>query len=111
MYSLHLEATTAEEFVAKIKEAYVVLCPQVREIIIDKIPIGVGKYTGRNTQSYGDRLYQWIQETTDVGGGFSTTTARLMLEMKHSNIQSALMGLSKKGYISMVQRGTWKRVI
>lgn len=111
MLTLHIESEDPVDFVAQVKTAYLTLCPAPKEIIIDKVPVGVGKYTGRNTQSYGEKLYEWIKETAGVGGNFSTTTARLLLDMKHSNIQSALMGLSKKGYIQMVQRGTWRRIV
>ena len=110
MLTLHLEAATTEEFIQKIKEAYTGLCLP-KEVMVEKIPEGVGRYTGRNAQSYGDRLMEYIKMTTEVGGHFSSTSARLHLDLKQSNMQSALGALSKAGKISMKNKGIWKRIV
>lgn len=112
MLTLHIEAQTTEEFLQKIQEVFDGLNPPPpKEIIIDKVPEGVGKYTGRNTQSYAEAVYAWIKENALPGKNFSTTSARLILEMKQGSFQYALKTLTQRGAIKMVQKGVWQRIL
>lgn len=112
MISLQIQADSATEFKNIIMDLYSLHFQPAgqKEVFVQKLPPDP-RLHGSNVLTTTDRLRYHIEETTNVGGCFSITSACLVLGFKTSQIQNALQSMKKAGAISMVKKGIWKRII
>lgn len=107
---LHIEVNSPQEFKKKVKELYDEFFPPMLKLDRGVTPVSSVRM-GSNTLTSFDKVYDYVKANTEIGERFSSTTVKLMLNLKAPRMQYALRRMRDQGVARMLQRGIWERII